>query len=179
MSARSKLLSLVLRHAPERAGVTLDPRGWVEVEALLAGLAAQGEGMSRAELEAIVRDSDKKRFTLSPDGERIRAAQGHSVGVELGLPDLAPPETLFHGTAERSLAAILEQGLRPGARRKVHLSADRDTARRVGGRHGRPVVLTVAAGAMQREGLRFQQAENGVWLTDGVPPAYLAEDLSP
>ena len=86
---------------------------------------------------------------------------------------------MFHGTAERSLAAILEQGLRPGARCKVHLSADRDTARRVGGRHGRPVVLTVAAGAMQREGLRFQQAENGVWLTDGVPPAYLAEDLSP
>ena len=95
MSARSKLLSLVLRHAPERAGVTLDPQGWVEVEALLAGLAARGEGMSRAELEAIVRDSDKKRFTLSPDGERIRAAQGHSVGVELGLPDLAPPENVL------------------------------------------------------------------------------------
>ena len=131
--------------------------------------------ISRDELEEIVAQNDKKRFTLSPDGARIRAAQGHSVPVDLSLTQATPPEHLFHGTARASLQAIRAEGLRPGARRQVHLSIDRATARQVGSRHGKPHVLLVKAAQMQSDGYAFYRADNGVWLTDAVPPAYLAD----
>ncbi|WP_374597485.1 RNA 2'-phosphotransferase [Brevundimonas sp.] len=174
---RSKLLSLILRHDPAKAGLTLDDGGWVEVKALLAGLEGLGQPMSRDELTAIVAESDKKRFTLSPDGLNIRAAQGHSVAVELALQAKTPPERLFHGTAARFMDAIMSEGLRPMGRQQVHLSADTETAARVGQRHGSPVVLSVAADQMHRDGIPFFQADNGVWLADAVPPQYLSQDL--
>ena len=169
----SKFLSLVLRHAPERAGVVLDAAGWAEVDALIAGARRAGVALDRARLERVVRDNDKQRFAFSPDGRRIRASQGHSVAVDLGLTPEAPPETLYHGTAARHLDAIRREGLRPGRRTHVHLSADAATAASVGRRHGRPVVLGVAAGAMHRAGHAFVRSANGVWLTDAVPPEYL------
>ena len=176
MSQDSKLLSLVLRHRPDLAGLTLGAGGWVAVDDLLAGLARMGRPLDRAALERIVAGSDKKRFTLSEDGARIRAAQGHSIEVDLGLAPSRPPDLLFHGTAEASLPAILAEGLRPEGRQHVHLSPDRTTALVVGRRHGRPVVLRVEAFAMHRDGLPFWQADNGVWLTEAVPPRYLALD---
>jgi len=128
----------------------------------------------RADLESIVRDSGKQRFALSEDGLFIRANQGHSVKVDLGLIPVVPPETLFHGTALARLDAILAEGLRPMARQHVHLSVDVATALQVGGRHGRPVVLTVAAGQMNRDGHPFFLSENRVWLCEAVPPSCLA-----
>lgn len=173
MSRTSKLLSRVLRHTPEDAGLTLGPGGWVAVDALLRGLKRAGHRLDRAELESIVAENNKSRFTLSEDGQRIRAAQGHSVAVDLGLAPLQPPPTLFHGTARASLDAIFAQGLKPGRRQHVHLSADATTAEAVGARHGRPVVLTVHAQAMHEEGHPFWQADNGVWLTTHVPQHFL------
>ncbi len=167
----SKFLSLVLRHRPDAAGVTLDAEGWVGIDELLAGCAARGVAITRAELLEVVRDSDKQRFAI--DGERIRANQGHSVEIDLALPPSVPPARLFHGTVARFLASIVREGLLPGARRHVHLSPDVETARRVGMRRGEPVVLTVDAGAMTAAGLIFYRSENGVWLTDRVPPQFL------
>jgi putative RNA 2'-phosphotransferase len=174
MPAESKLLSHLLRHRPEAAGLTLGPGGWVGLEELLAGLAQAGQGLDREALLRIVAEDRKERFTLSDDGERIRAAQGHSVEVDLGLSPVEPPERLYHGTAERNVATILAEGLKPGQRQHVHLSGDEATARAVGARHGRPVVLLVAAGAMHRKGRPFWRADNGVWLTEAVPPPYLS-----
>lgn len=168
----SKFLSLVLRHQPDVAGLTLDAEGWAEIDALLAA-APRRLGLSRARLEEIVVTNDKKRFQISEDGRRIRAVQGHSVVVDLALAPLAPPELLFHGTATRFLAAILQEGLKPGSRRHVHLSADAATARRVGARHGAPVVLEVEAAAAHEAGQSFYQAENGVWLTEPLAPEFL------
>ena len=167
----SKYLSKHLRHQPGRLGLTLEPGGWVAVDDLLAACAAHGVALTRAELEEVVARNDKRRFTLA--GGRIRAAQGHSVDVDLGLVAVAAPDVLFHGTAERSVEAILRDGLEPMGRHHVHLSADVATALRVGGRHGRPVVLEVAAGRMYGDGHRFYRADNGVWLVDGVPARYL------
>ena len=171
--SRSKFLSLVLRHDPGSIGLTLDPAGWADIDALLAAAARAGVAMDRDDLARIVAESDKQRFTLSQDGLRIRAAQGHSVAVELGLEPLAPPAILYHGTATKALAAILAEGLRPMARRQVHLSLDRETAERVGRRHGKAAVLQVDAAGMQAAGHRFFRAENGVWLVDAVPPTAL------
>ena len=174
MTQHSKLLSYVLRHRPEEAGLTLDAGGWVQVDDLVAGLNAAGHRIDRETVLRIAAESDKKRFTVSDDERRIRAAQGHSVEVDLGLTPAEPPAVLYHGTAEGNLAPILAEGLKPGRRQKVHLSGDEPTAVKVGQRHGRPVVLRVDAMAMHRDGLAFWQADNGVWLTDHVPPHYLA-----
>ena len=173
MSRTSRFLSRVLRHQPDLAGLTLGRGGWVPVDKLLRGMKRAGHGLTRAELGRIVAENDKQRFTFSEDGRRIRAAQGHSVPVDLELPALHPPAGLFHGTTRARLDAIWADGVRPGRRVHVHLSGDRETAIRVGRRHGRPVVLRVAPGRMHADGYVFWRADNGVWLTDCVPPAYL------
>ncbi|MDO1584978.1 RNA 2'-phosphotransferase [Rhizobium oryzicola] len=170
----SKFLSYVLRHAPDSIGLSLDEQGWASMGELIEKANAAGHVLDDARLRAIVRESDKKRFTISEDGLKIRAAQGHSIKVDLGHAPSKPPKVLFHGTATRFLDAILAEGLRALNRQQVHLSSDEATAQRVGQRHGKPVVLSVMAGQMEADGHKFYQAENGVWLTDSVPPAYLA-----
>jgi putative RNA 2'-phosphotransferase len=173
----SKRLSYVLRHRPGSVGLTLDPNGWVAVDDLLAALAAHGRPVTRAELDAVVGGNDKRRFAVEagPDGrDRIRASQGHSVQVDLGLTPLTPPPVLYHGTSAAAVPAIRDQGLRKGRRHHVHLSADQVTAHRVGARRRDEVtVLTVDAAAMAAAGHPFYRSANGVWLTDHVPPRYL------
>jgi putative RNA 2'-phosphotransferase len=166
-----KLLALVLRHRPEVAGVTPDGAGWVDVGQLVAGLRASGRHVTAANVERAVAEDAKGRYELA-DG-RIRAAQGHSIDVDLGLPPQQPPHLLYHGTVERNVSSILTTGLRPGARRDVYLSPDVETARAVGRRRGEPVVLVVDAGGLHETGHVFRCASNGVWLTEAVPPAYL------
>ncbi|WP_316163355.1 RNA 2'-phosphotransferase [Bradyrhizobium sp. SZCCHNRI20481] len=175
----SKFLSLVLRHQPDAIGLVLDAQGWAIIDDLIARAAAAGTVLSRADLEQVVATSDKKRFTVSQDGQRIRAAQGHSVAVELGLTPREPPAVLYHGTATRFVEAIMAEGLRPQSRQQVHLSWDEATAVNVGRRHGEPIVLRVDAAAMHRDRLKFFVADNGVWLTDHVPPEYLSVDPAP
>jgi len=167
----SKYLSKHLRHQPERIGLTLDEAGWVEIDALIAAATEHGFRFTRDELDHVVAANDKQRFAV--DDTRIRASQGHSIDVDLGLPPATPPPYLYHGTVARSLDAIRAEGLRPMNRHDVHLSPDRETATRVGARRGRPVVLSVDAEAMHRDGHVFHVSANGVWLTQSVPPRYL------
>ncbi len=170
----SKFMSLVLRHQPEAANIYLDDEGWAAVDALLKGMAQAGLPITEDELREVVASSDKQRFALSTDGSRIRANQGHSRPVELGLQPMTPPALLFHGTASANAASILASGLKRQRRQHVHLSADAETARKVGSRHGRPVVFQVDAAAMAAAGHLFYCSANGVWLTDAVPPQYAA-----
>ena len=169
----SKFLSLVLRHEPHRIGLQLDANGWASVEELLSSSRRHGVPLDRTDLEEIVATNDKKRFSFSDDGQRIRANQGHSVPVELGYSATVPPARLYHGTATRFLESIRSKGLSKGERHHVHLSKDPETARKVGQRHGKPVVLTVSAEAMQRAGHIFFLSENGVWLTEHVPAEFI------
>jgi putative RNA 2'-phosphotransferase len=169
----SKYLSFVLRHKPDSIGLILSADGWADMDELISKSREAGTSFDRDELLQVVETSDKKRFSISADGLTIRAAQGHSVPVELGLTPQEPPETLFHGTATRFLDSILSEGLKPQSRQQVHLSADEATATKVGQRHGKPVVLVIEAQRMHGAGFRFYLAENGVWLTDNVPPGYL------
>lgn len=166
-------MSLLLRHQPEILNLTLDSAGWIAVDTLLQALAPTEHAMSADDLARLVKNNDKQRFVLSPDGRNIRAAQGHSVPVALGLTPLAPPDVLYHGTVARFLDDIFREGLQPMERRQVHLSAQPELAKKVGARRGKPVVLTVQAQAMYRQGFHFYQADNGVWLTDTVPAEFL------
>jgi putative RNA 2'-phosphotransferase len=170
----SKFLSKHLRHAPEALGLTLRPGGWVAVDDLLAASRQSGFDISYDELLDCVETNDKQRFSFDDSGDLIRANQGHSVAVDLQLQDSAPPEILYHGTVERFLAAILEEGLKKGKRHHVHLTVDIETARRVGARRGKPVILKVAAARMRAEGATFYLSANGVWLTDSVPAQFLS-----
>jgi len=175
----SKFLSLVLRHDPGKIGITLDDAGWTDVSALIAACAAHGVTITRDELADIVASSDKQRFALSPDGMRIRANQGHSVEVDLDLPPAMPPARLYHGTVADVLAAIRADGLTKRARHHVHMSADPETATRVGGRRGKAVILVVRAEDMVAAGHVFFRSANGVWLTDHVPPGFIEFPAAP
>ncbi len=169
----SRFMSLVLRHKPELVGLTLDAEGWTPVDDLLAALARSGRPLTRRMLERVVSENDKQRFTMSDDGQRIRANYGHSVQIDLGLEPREPPEVLFHGTASRSVGSIMARGIRPAGRRYVHLSIDEPTAAAVGRRHGKPVVLGIRAQSMHERGFVFYCSESGIWLTHLVPPEFI------
>lgn len=169
----SKFLSKHLRHEPEGLGLTLEPGGWVRVEDLLVGAAKAGFAITRAELDAVVADNDKRRFSFDESGLKIRANQGHSTEVDLQLTEVEPPPQLFHGTVQRFVDAILVEGLKKMDRHDVHLSKDVQTATIVGSRRGKPVILLIDSRQMAADGFKFRVSDNGVWLTDHVPAKYI------
>ncbi|WP_013320447.1 RNA 2'-phosphotransferase [Gloeothece verrucosa] len=171
----SKYLSYHLRHHPEELGLELAPGGWVEVEKLLAACLEAQFPLTREELEEVVTNNDKQRFSFDQTKTLIRANQGHSVPVDLQLTSLAPPEILYHGTSTKAVPSILSQGLLKMARHHVHLSTTIEAARKVGQRQGKPVVFELDAAAMYQAGYQFFVSENGVWLVETVPPAYLRQ----
>ncbi|WDE04571.1 RNA 2'-phosphotransferase [Thalassomonas viridans] len=175
LTQTSKFLSLVLRHKPETIGLALDNKGWADIEELItkANTRATDIQLTRTLLHEIVADNDKQRFALSTDGSKIRANQGHSLDVNLELAPQAAPDILYHGTASRFLSSIAKTGLIPGQRQYVHLSDNIDTAKQVGQRYGKAVILTLDTQKMTSRGYKFYQAKNGVWLTHAVPPEFI------
>ncbi len=171
----SKFMSLVLRHAPEKIGLTLDENGWANVSDLIAKMKKHGTRIDRETLEYIVSNNNKKRFAFSDDGERIRASQGHSIQIELGYTAQRPPAKLYHGTSHKNVDNIFRTGIQKMSRHHVHLSADKATARNVGSRHGKPVILTIDTQAMEKENYTFFCSDNGVWLVDSVPKRFIID----
>ena len=172
----SKYLAKHLRHDPAGIGLVLEPGGWVEVADLLEACERNHLQITRADLEEVVTSNDKQRFGFSDDGTKIRANQGHSVDVDLELSPQTPPETLYHGTAEATVPILLQEGIKKMRRHHVHLSAQRDTAYKVGSRHGKPAILVIDTYQMRQGGFVFYQSENGVWLVDHVPPRYIERE---
>ena len=168
----SKFMSYVLRHRPQAIGLHLDEQGWAMVDELIETAVSHGKTLDRALINEVVAKNDKKRFAFSTDGTKIRASQGHSIPVDLGLTAVNPSPLLFHGTATKFMESIRQQGLEPRRRHHVHLSADYETAVKVGSRHGTAVVLQIDAAQMAADGFDFYLSENGVWLTDVVAPEY-------
>ncbi len=169
----SKFLSLVLRHKPEEIGLILDENGWANINDLLEKSAKVNNAFTFEELTEVVETNDKKRFAFDETESKIRASQGHSLKVDVGFEKKMPPKILYHGTAERNVKAILENGLKKIARHHVHLSSETETARNVGTRYGKPVIFKIDTTAMLAENFKFYVSANGVWLTDEVPPKFL------
>lgn len=172
LTRTSKYLSLILRHKPETAGIELDEHGWANVDELIAGVS-RTHPLNRETLEEIVRTDEKGRYSFNEDRTLIRANQGHSIPVDVELPIETPPETLYHGTGAKYTDSIDAQGLLPKSRLYVHLSPDAQTAKKVGARHGSPVIYRVASGRMANDGITFYRSVNGVWLVKAVPARYL------
>jgi putative RNA 2'-phosphotransferase len=175
----SKFLSLILRHSPQTIGLTLDDEGWADVDELIGKANLHGVRLNYEVLQHVVKTNSKSRFFLDESTRRIRASQGHSINVDLKFEATVPPEILFHGTALKNVDNILKEGLQKRDRLHVHLSADKETAIKVGQRHGKPYVFNVAAGEMHRDGFSFFISENGVWLVDFVPSKYLLDSSEP
>ncbi|KUJ61504.1 RNA 2'-phosphotransferase [Flavobacteriaceae bacterium CRH] len=171
----SKFLSLVLRHSPETINLKLDENGWADVEELILKCNNRGSQnqMTAELLNYVVENNDKKRFAFNDDKTKIRASQGHSISVELNLNEAEPSEFLYHGTVEKFLESIKKEGLQKMSRQHVHLSKDKETAIKVGGRRGVPQILTIKSGEMFKDGFKFYLSENNVWLTDEVPVRYI------
>ncbi len=177
LTKTSKYLSMLLRHRPEVAGITLDEHGWADVEELVAGIRKTRKWrFNREMLEEIVRTDQKQRYSFNEEKTLIRANQGHSIPVDVELPQVEPPEILWHGTGEKYVASIDKSGLLPKGRLYVHLSDDYETAVKVGSRHGKPVVYRVKSAQMAAEGHIFYRSVNGVWLIKSVPIEYLEKD---
>ena len=164
----SKYLSKILRHDPGSVGIVLDKNGWALVDDILSKM-----NLSMSSLDSVVKNNNKQRFEFNEDKTKIRARQGHSINVDLELEEKKPPALLYHGTVDRFLGDIKINGLKKMGRQHVHLSADKETAIKVGARRGKPIVLVVYALHMHRYGFKFYQSNNGVWLTDSVPPSFL------
>jgi putative RNA 2'-phosphotransferase len=171
----SKFLSLILRHQPETIGIQLDQNGWTDIQILLEKANNYGIRFDREILNHIVANNSKKRFAFNDAADKIRASQGHSVEIELGYTNQKPPEILYHGTGEKSVQSILDTGLERRSRQHTHLSIDIETAVRVGQRHGKPFIFKILAGQMYTDNFQFFISDNGVWLTDHVPPRYLEQ----
>ena len=169
----SKFLSLLLRHKPETVGLKLDTQGWADTSELLQKINQTGRQISLELLNKIVEENDKKRFVFNEDKSRIRAAQGHSLKVDLNYKPIMPPDVLYHGTITKTVQLIKESGIKQMKRHQVHLSADIETAKVVGARRGKPVVLIIDAHKMYLKGYNFFQSDNGVWLTNFVPSEYI------
>jgi putative RNA 2'-phosphotransferase len=171
----SKFMSLILRHDPAAAGIALDASGWANIDEMLAGMAAKGFAIPRVTLDEIVAEDSKQRYAISDDGLRIRANQGHSIAVDVGLEELRPPDVLFHGTGQKSVDGIRRDGIKAMSRQHVHLSIDEPTALAVGRRHGKPAIFRIDAQAMADTGFKFFRSANGVWLVERVPVTFLSE----
>ncbi len=168
----SKFIALILRHKPESIGIELDEHGWANVNDLINGIS-KTHAIDMELLEKIVAEDDKTRYSFNEDHSLIRANQGHSIPVDVELEKKLPPDSLWHGTGEKYVSSIERMGLIPKSRLYVHLSADVDTARKVGSRHGTPVIYTIDTKRMASDGFDFFQSVNGVWLTKQVPVEYL------
>ena len=173
-----KFISLILRHKPEVIGITLDENGWADTKELLSGINASGRYIDLTILERIVRENNKKRYSFNEDKTKIRANQGHSVHVDVEMKEMQPPDELYHGTAARFLESIREKGILKMNRQYVHLSADVETAKAVGKRHGKPVVLVIDTKKMVEDGYHFWLSDNGVWQSEEIKWEYVKETLA-
>lgn len=171
----SKFIAYVLRHNPSAGGVEPDSHGWVNVDELICGINKTGRQIDFDVLKSIVDNDGKRRFSFNGDNTAIRANQGHSIAVDVQMPERVPPDILYHGTAEKYIQSIREFGLLKKSRNFVHLSEDAETAVKVGERHGKAVVLVIDAKSMAESGFKFYLSENGVWQTDSVPYGFIKE----
>eukprot|EP00767_Chilomastix_cuspidata_P000724 gnl/Chilomastix_cuspidata/1200.p1 GENE.gnl/Chilomastix_cuspidata/1200~~gnl/Chilomastix_cuspidata/1200.p1 ORF type:complete len:202 (+),score=43.77 gnl/Chilomastix_cuspidata/1200:495-1100(+) len=177
LTKHGRFMSYILRHKPEEIGISIDKFGWVLIEDFIRlANEKRGKTYTRTLIDEVVATDSKGRFEVSPDNLRIRACQGHSISIDLELKPIDPPDAMFHGTAHRNVASILEAGLQNMSRQYVHLSPDVRTAVQVGSRHekhGFPAILRVDGAAIRAARLPVFRSTNGVWLMSKVPSRFI------
>ena len=170
----SKTIAHALRHQPYLYELELDEEGWVNVDALLAGLQQRRRwhDITANDLQAVLDLPVKKRYEMA--NGRIRALYGHSTTSKIRKTPALPPAILFHGTAPETAVIILQEGLKPMSRQYVHLSVDIETAVQVGRRKAtNPTILQIHAQQASQQGISFYQGHDLVWLADTIPAQFI------
>lgn len=168
----SVFISYVLRHSAIKLGIPITNSGYITLLDLISTANNHGYTLTDDIISVIVKSDNKGRYSYSSDGLSLRANQGHSMKIDVGLKKMIPPTVLYHGTSERYVSAIKKSGISKMKRTHVHMSTNIETATSVGGRHGIPVIITIDCKAMVASGIPFFISENGVWLTDHIDPKY-------
>jgi putative RNA 2'-phosphotransferase len=169
----SKFLCLILRHKPQEIGISLDEHGWANIDELIKGFNKRDKDINLDILLEIVSTDNKNRYSITDDNKFIRANQGHSIQVDVELKEITPPDTLYHGTAIRTIDAIKEKGILSMSRLYVHLTDNIDTAITTGKRHGESAIILIASKEMHQDGYKFYKSLNNVYLTKFIPTKYL------
>jgi putative RNA 2'-phosphotransferase len=171
----SKFLALVLRHEPDKFGITLDEQGFTDTDALWDVVQKKfGAQYDWKDLLTVVEgDQDgKKRYEIQ--GRRIRAMYGHNSAVQVEYPPAVPPETLYHGTGTGALPGIRRDGLKSLGRQYVHLTTNLQRAEKVAQRRGeKTVMLSIRALEAHQAGAVFHHAEAEHYLVKEIPPGYI------
>ena len=176
-----RVLTGILRHFPDRYGLSVDPHGWIELSAIARAITQRHpvyRWLKPQHLIAIAETDGKGRYEIRDD--RIRATYGHTLEVDLDLPTEDIPEHLYYPVTAEEAAIVLEVGLRPSDRRKVHLSKtalDAVAAGKV--RTPEPIVLEVDVTRAQKEGIVIMRAGKTVFLADRIPPELLRRTETP
>jgi len=170
----SRFLSYILRHEPEKFGLSPNGDGYVSIESLLDQIKKKDRWrwVTKQHIIEVVERSDKKRFEIV--GNKIRALYGHTFETVIHYQPVTPPEHLFHGTARRNVEKIEQEGLLPMKRQYVHLSVTPEDACKVGLRKDKnPAILKVSALKAHNQGIKFYTAGD-LFLAKRIPRKYLA-----
>ena len=172
---KGKKLAWLLRHDKEAFDHGfIDSNGWRNVKVL-----CKTYGYTPELLDEIVETNNKKRYEYNEDKTKIRARQGHSIPVDVGLKEANIDELnpfLYHGTSDRFINDIKKDGLLPQTRQYVHLSIDEPTAINVGKRHGgKTYVIKIDALQMKLDGEKIYISNNGVYNVKKVLPKYFKD----
>jgi len=189
----SKTISYSLRHKPDEFDITLDENGWADLELLIENISIKDKyfkELSLYDVSLMIDHSIKKRHELKPIKKeydkkwlghyyvwQIRAKYGHSLETRMNYGISEPPEILYHGTDSKVVDSIMKNGLKPMTRAYVHLSTDKDTAKKVGLRKSDDMtILKILAKEAFNNGQNFYKVDSNIWLTDKIRTKFIVNE---
>lgn len=167
----NRFLIYVLGHRPDEFGLFADEEGYVPIKDLLAALSEEEGWRSVREgnIRELLRDPDQSGLEIKE--KMIRVDPGISELNPGPYDEAMPPKLLYHAARRKGYPVILENGLTPGARPFIPLSASKEMALRIGKRRDQqPVLLTILAEKAGDRGVVFYRPQELIYLVDSLAP---------
>jgi len=177
LNSLSRILAGALRHFPEKFGLMMDGKGWVDISSLIDAIGTGRSGFNWLKvhhIEALVSTDPRGRYQI--DGGMIRATYGHTIDVNLDDLPIAEIDEFFYPVTEEEIDIILEGGLHPIDRKKVHLSGSIEKATEAGKvRTEDPLILKIDGKKAKKAGLKIYQAGKDVFITDAIDAKFISK----
>ena len=177
LDSLGRIMAGVLRHFPEKLGVMVDGRGWVDISKFVDAVGGSRSGfhwLKTSHIEAIALTDTKGRYQV--DGGMIRATYGHTIDVKLDDLPVADNECFYYPVTEEEIDLILEGGLTPVDRRQVHLSGSIDKALEAGRvRSEDPLIIRIDGKKAKEDGVMIYRAGFDVYVTDRIDAKYISK----
>lgn len=177
LNSLSRIVAGALRHFPEKLGLIMDGRGWVDISSFIDALSTSRSGFDWLRLhhiEALVDTDPRGRYQL--DGGMIRATYGHTKDVNLNDLPVAEIDEFYYPVTEEEADIIIEGGLHPTERKKVHLSGSIEKAIEAGGvRTDDPMILRIDGKKAKKDGVKIYHAGIDVYVTDEIDAKYISK----